>query len=107
MKKNLLIKTLAVGIIFLFIGVAVSPSTAVNIPNREKATLKENCDCQTVDEINLIRLERVLDKLDRYSRISTFLLKQYPEISKEIEDISDKISTLKKMNDELKIRKCA
>ena len=92
MKKNLLIKTLAVGIIFLFIGVAVAPSTAVDIPNKEDVIEENNsindCDCQPVDEINLVRIERALDRVESYTRILSLFSKRYPETGKEFKELN-------------------
>ena len=63
----------------------------------------EDCNCKPINDIQVVRIERLLDRLE--SRINFILLKygDIPEVAEKNEEIYDKISTLKEINNELKL----
>ena len=103
MNKNLLSKTLVIGIIFLFIGVSVSSAISIDakstISNNESV---EDCGCQDVSSQHLVRLERLLDRLEVSTKILLLLSKHNPEIAEKCQEMFDRITTITDKYEELK-----
>ena len=98
MRKKLVFKTLAVGVIFLFIGVAVAQSTAVEIPEKVDVAFindkfEDDCDCKVLSENEIKRVDRIFNSLE--ITIGFILLKHgnNPVIVDECQDILDVINS--------------
>ena len=89
MRNDCCKKALVVGVIFLFIGVGVQPVFAKNTIKTTSETL-EDCECQPISNHNLNRLEKL-----------SILSKNNPEISEKFEELSNRITTLKEINEKL------
>jgi hypothetical protein len=85
----LLYKSLVVGVVVLFIGVGIQPAFAIT-PDSE-----ENCNCKKLNDSELVKVERLLNKVEVYCKSLLVLSKYNPETKDEIEELSEKISTLK------------
>jgi len=94
-------KSLVVGIIVLFIGVGFQPAFANEVSITNKSEVEEDCDCQPVSNLHLIRLERMLNRLEIHTKILSFFSKYNPEFAEKYQEISNRISTLKETNNEL------
>ena len=110
MNKNILKKGLVVGVIFLFIGVGINPAFAVktktSIVNNQS---EEDCGCQVINDVNLVRFERLSNRIEKllnmleiYTNIVSILSKNNLVIAEKYEDSSNEIATLKESNEELK-----
>jgi hypothetical protein len=107
MEKNMFKKGLVVGIIFLFIGVSVQPAFAKNTIKTTISETLEDCECQTVSNHNLDRLDKLsirtnmlLNRAKIFTNIVGILSKNNPEISKEkFEELSNRITILKEINE--------
>ncbi len=97
-------KGLVVGIIVLFIGVGFQPAFAneVSITNKT-SDVEEDCNCNPVSNLHLIRLERMLNRLEIHTKILSIFSKYNPEFKEKYQEISNRISTLKETNNELKL----
>ena len=104
MKGNMFRKGLVVGIIVLFIGVGIQPAFAneVSITNKT-SDVEEDCNCNPVSNLHLIRLERMLNRLEMHTKILSVFSKYNPEVAEKYQEISNRISTLKETNNELKL----
>ena len=114
MRTNHLKKGLTVDIIALFIGVGVYPAVA-SVPIRNTNILQieelessvitdseEDCNCQPVSKLHLIRLKRLVNRLVVYNNILLLLSKHHPEVAEKYQEISDRITELREMTNELK-----
>jgi hypothetical protein len=74
MNKDMLGKTLTLGVIILFITVGIQPALAVEpkLSSDNKTETVEDCDCQTaVSEVDLNRLDKYTEFKDLSNRVST------------------------------------
>ena len=62
----------------------------------------DDCGCQDVSNQHLVNLERLLNRLESYSKIILLLPKFYPDIAEECKELSNRITSLAEMNEELK-----
>ena len=94
MSRNpaLLYKSLVALVVVLFIGVGIQPAFAIT-PNTSSS--KEDCNCEELNNYELVKVERLLNKAEVYSKFLSVLSKYNPETKDEIGKLSDKISTLK------------
>ena len=101
MKKEWLVKTLALGIVVLFIGVSFQPSIVSESVTNSYDT-ENNCDCRPVSNKDFIKIDRNLDRLE--SLIDIFLL--ISKRNSEFDEIGQKLSVhfndIKIMIDKLK-----
>ena len=84
---------LVVGIIVLFIGAGIHPAFAVDTKKSivNKAS-EEDCCCVDVSATDLVKVERLLDRVEVYSKLLLVLSKYNPEIQEEIEELLDLIN---------------
>ncbi len=99
MKKNLLGKILALGIIVLFIGAGIYPAFA-KVSITTNSEINKDCECQPVDNLHFIKVRRLLNRLDFYSNILLVLSKHNPEVTKIYEELYNRISPLKEINND-------
>jgi hypothetical protein len=102
-------KGLVAGIIFLFIAIGFQPAFAVEISNDATSDNIEDCGCDVVDDYDIVRVksllnraERSLNRVEIFSKIIPILHKDNPELIEDCEELSEKITTFKEMNEELK-----
>jgi hypothetical protein len=94
MKSKLYCKILAWSIIFLFIG--VSFSSAISVDTRSVIENEEECkECNKVDNADLIKVERLLDRVEVYSKLLLVLSRYNPELKEVSEELSDDIIFLR------------
>ena len=93
-------KSLVVGIIVLFIGVGFQPAFANEVSITNKSEVEEDCDCQPVSNLHLIRLERMLNRLEIHTKILSVISKYNSEIAEKYQEISNRILTLVSINEE-------
>jgi len=96
-------KILAVGITILFIGVGIHPAFAVDtktsIVNQQN---EENCGCGVINKKDLIKVERLLNRFEVYSKLLLVSIKYNPQIAKLSKGLSNEITTLTEMCEKLK-----
>ena len=94
MKNNLLVKTLALVIIVLFIGIGFYPAFAVEINSTINNNQdKENCGCAVKNDYKPVIAERLMTKL-KININSIFLkLSGVPEVKEEFEELLDALNS--------------
>jgi hypothetical protein len=101
MKKELLIKTFVISIVFLFIGVSFQPVFAVDNKSSTDNIKNENdCDCETVSDVQLIRIDKLLNTLEFYTKKLSFLFKDNTRFIEKCKELSKSISRIRVMNNE-------
>jgi len=96
MQRNHTRGILAIVIVVLFIGVGIQPAFAVNTKQSMVNIVSfEDCGCGEVSDTDLVKVDRLLDRVEVYNKLLLVLYKYTPEIKDEIEDLSIKISILK------------
>ena len=105
MKKEILI----LGIICLFIGVGIQPAFAnENIPINRPSENIEDCNCEINDNFDIVRIksllnraERMLNRVEIFTKLMPLLYKDNPEVIEKCEELSGKIITIKENIGEL------
>ena len=86
--NNKCIKTITTGIILLFIGVSFSSGISIDTETAEIY----DCGCNEIDDVQLVMLEKQLNRLKVYSKLLLVLSRYNPElrlICDELLDIID------------------
>jgi hypothetical protein len=95
MVERLYKKGLVVGIIILFICVGVQPAFAIDTNQSIDDNMSEDCkECNEVSDANLIKLESLLDRLEKRTKLLLVLSKNNPEIKDNYDKLADTISKL-------------
>ena len=98
MKSKLYCKVLAVGIIVLFLGVSVSSGFAVDTNQSVRVNQGEKCiecrECDEISDVDLVRVERLLYRVEVYSNLLSVLSRHNPKLKEISEKLSDCISTI-------------
>jgi len=102
MQNSIVKKSLVAGIIVLFIGVGIQPAFANEISINRPSENKEDCGCQVADNFDIVRLERLLDRLKGYTKTLLFLSKNNPKIAGKCQELSDGINKIADKYEELK-----
>ena len=90
MKKNLLDKTLTLGLIVLFIGAGIYPAFAVEINSTMISNQSEkDCGCEAKNDYKPVIAERLITKLKIYINRILLKINGIPEIEEEFKDILD------------------
>jgi hypothetical protein len=98
MHRNIL--TVA-GITILFLGISIQSAIAVN-PN--STNNEEDCSiCLKVSKTHLVRLKRLLNRLETLNNKLSLISKYNPEVVEKYQELSDRITALKEMNNELNL----
>jgi hypothetical protein len=79
-------KSITFSIILLFIGVSISSGISIDTETIEVEDCKE---CNKVDNADLIKVERLLDRVEVYSKLLLVLSKHYPELKEISEELSN------------------
>ena len=99
MKKNMLSKTLAIGIIILFVGIGFQPAFAVETKLSADNTEKnEDCNCPEVDRLHPIRIKFLLTKLKVVTKILLLRFGHLPEIKEICQKILDIIGSNRQLD---------
>ena len=96
MKNNCFKKGLVIGIIVLFIGVGIQPAFANEVSITKTSEDEEDCNCNPISDIQVVRIERLLDRIE--SRIN-FILLRHGHIPEVAEKCRLKTNTKKQNND--------
>ena len=116
MHKNILWKKgLVVGIIVLFIGVAIAPSINAGITVKrdtiqdiqetvessvvETSDSENDCNCQDISKSDVYRIERLLTRLEFIVKIISIKFRNNPEIKEKCQELLDVIPELSIMMD--------
>lgn len=95
MNKNILSKTLVLGIILLFIGVGIQSALAVeNRVSTDSIEEEEDCDCQE-DISNPYMVKLWLNKLGVLTNILSKRFGHIPEFKEECQELKDVINSFK------------
>jgi hypothetical protein len=97
MHKNI---PIVVGIIALFLGLAIQPSVAVQ-PDITESDKDCNLCAKKVSKSHLILIEILLNRLERYDNLFSVLSKRNPIIELKYKEISENIGILKEMTDNI------
>jgi len=92
---------LAIGIVVLFIGVGIHPAFAVNTKQSmvNKVSV-EDCGCGEVSDTDLVKVDRLLDRVEFYSKLLLVLSQHHPELREISEELSNQLSNINKLYDE-------
>ena len=97
-------KLLVFGIILLFLGVGFQPALANEISTNTVSDVDEDCiECQPVSRVDLLKVRLLLIRLEVFTNVILSRFGNIPRVSEKNEEIYDKISTLKEINNELKL----
>jgi hypothetical protein len=92
--KSISKQLICISIILLLVG--VSYTSAIRVDNKIPIVeSEEDCGCNEVSDADIVRLEKQLDRLERYSKRLLVLSKDYPELWEMSKELSYKISLLK------------
>jgi hypothetical protein len=90
MQKRLYYKTLAIGIILLFLGVSVSSAISIDTKSTITNIQSEECkECNEVSKSDLVIVERLLNRVEVYSKLLLVLSNNNPEIREKCEELSN------------------
>jgi hypothetical protein len=94
--KNISRQTFVISIILLLVGVSISSAISVDTESTISNKESEKCkSCGEVSKIDLIRVERLLDRVEVYSKLLFVLSRHNPELTEVSERSSFEISILK------------
>jgi hypothetical protein len=95
MRRYLLGKTLALGVVVLFIGLGIHPAFAVDTRQSmvSKASEEECWNCKKINDRQLVVLEKQLNRLEVYSKLLLVMSKHNPDLREIRGELSDRIST--------------
>ena len=102
MKKDMLSKTLVLGVILLFIGISFQPAYAVESKLSADSTENdEDCNCKEIDRLDLIRANLLLNKLEILTNILLFRYGHLPEIEESFQELLDIIKSYRQVNHQI------
>lgn len=110
MQKSMFGKGVVIGVIAIFILVGIQPAFAIEITNTKTSSENiEDCNCQVDNDFDIVRVksllnraERSLNRVEIFTRFIPILIKDNPEVLEDCEELSEKITTFREMNEELK-----
>jgi len=82
-------KALVVGIIVLFLGVVFQPALANEISINNTSNINEDCGCQGVNRVDLLRVKLLLIRLEVFTNILLTNFGHIPELTEKCEEILD------------------
>jgi len=89
MKKEWLVKTLALGVVVLFISVSFQPVIAVDNKSYTNDTENESdCGCGIISDVQRIRFEKLLNRIEIHTQ-KLLLIEKYKELSNRISAIAE------------------
>ena len=87
-------KIVVIGVIALFVGAGVQPALAVETKSSvDTIEEEEDCDCQTVDRVNLIRAELLLNKLKVFTKVMSLKYGHIPKVEEKTQELFDVINS--------------
>ena len=103
MSKNHTRGILAIGIICLFVGVSASSAVSVDTKSTISNNQNEECrECNEISDADLVKVERLLNRVEVYSKLLLVLSRHNPELRELSEELSSEILPLINMFNELK-----
>ena len=94
----------------MFIGVGIQPAFTIEITNSRPIENTEDCNCRATDDYDIVRLERLfnridslIDRVETCTKLISLMSKDKPEVIEDCEEISDEIKDLSMIVDELNI----
>ena len=100
MRTSCVKNGLVMVVILLFVGVAVQPGIAVNLISTDN---EEDCDiCPKVSKTHLVRLKSLIDKVETLNNNISLMSRLNPEVVEKYQELYERITTLKEMNQILK-----
>jgi hypothetical protein len=95
MNKDMLSKTLTLGVIILFATVGIQPALAVE-PKVSSDNIEnvEDCDCQEIDILNPFMFKLWLNKLKVVTKIIMSRFNHIPEVKEQCQELSNDISSV-------------
>ena len=92
MQNNMFRKGVVLAVIFLFVGIAIQPTIAVN-PISYKG--EEDCNiCPKVSNLHLIDLKNLIKRLEILNNKLLVMSKLNPEVEEKYQELSDRITIL-------------
>jgi len=107
MRTSCIKNALAVGIILLFLGVAIQPSIATikqeSIDEEYSSDSEEDCKlCPKASKKHLVRLKSFINRFENLGNKLSVISKYNPIVVEEHQELSDRIAVLKVIYKELK-----
>jgi hypothetical protein len=100
--KTICKQLIVISIILLLVGVSISSAISVDTKSTISDKDREECrECNEVSDADLIRVERLLDRVEVYSKLLLVLSRHNPELREISEELSKDISKLTRMLEEL------
>ena len=97
--KNISKQLICISIILLLIGVSVSRAISVDTESTISNNESEECkECNEVSDADLIKVERLLNRVEVYRKLLIVLAKHNPEVLEDCKEISNMITTLNKFD---------
>ena len=91
--KTISKQTIVLSIILLLIGVSVSSAISVDTKSTISNNQSEECkECNEVSDADLVKVERLLDKVEVYSKLLLVLSKHNPEFREISEELLNEIT---------------
>ena len=103
MRNVCLKKGLVIGIIVLFLGVGFQPALANEISTNMVSDVDEDClECQPVNRVEILKVKLLLIRIEAITNILLSRFGHITEVKEKYQELSDRIITLRKMNEEFK-----
>ena len=100
MRTYCLKNGLVVGVILLFIGIAIQPAIAVNPISTDN---EDDCDiCPKISNLHLVRLRSLINRVETPDNKLSVISKFHPKLAEKYQELFNRITTLKEINKELK-----
>ena len=94
--KKLCKKSIVISIILLFVGVSASSAVSVDTKSTISNNQNEECrECNEISDADLVKVERLLNRVEVYSKLLLVLSRHNPELREICEELSNGITTLK------------
>jgi hypothetical protein len=92
--KTISKKTIVISIILLLVGVSVSSAISVDTQSTISNNESEDCkECNEISKSDMVKVERLLDRVEVYSKLLLVLSRNNPELRGISERLSKRIST--------------
>ena len=99
--NNISKKSIVISIILLLVGVSLSSAISVDTKSTISNNESEECkECNEISNADLVKVERLLDRVEVYSKLLLVLSRHNPEIKEISEELLNEIIIVNnKVND--------